>query len=142
MGPRGRMANTLLKIAIAALLCLWHSAATAFDYKCVVRYAYNLSHDGDLKLTDWAKMYLGGEFVIDRATGRMIGVLANHNANGEPKVLDPGSPSQAYKVITVYKPLITVDYLVVQEFLNQPRKPFFFVSGFTMTVVSGQCTYF
>lgn len=141
MDPRGRTINLMLKIAVATLLCLWYSAATASDYKCVVRHAYTISGDGGLR-TDPTNVFLGGEFAIDRATGRMIGILTNHNANGEPWVIDPGTRDRSFKVITVYKPIISVDYLQVQEFADQPAKPFFFLKGIFAMVVSGQCTYF
>jgi len=107
------------------------------NYKCVIGKAYELSDSGDLKVSALAKGYIGAEFVVDKGTGRMIGLISNYNASGKPAVLDPGGNDQAFKVITVYKPKTTVDYLQVHEFRDEPKKPFLFVTNWT--VLSGVC---
>ena len=111
--------------------------ANAFEaaYQCVVKDAKQLADDGTLEIWDY---YLGAEFVVDRATGRMNGRLKNHGYFGEPTVIDPGSKEQALKVITVHDAgFPAVDYLYVGLFAEGYEKPFVFIKG--QEVFSGAC---
>lgn len=113
------------------------SAANAYQpaYKCIVVEASRLSEDGLLE--DW-KYYIGAEFVVDKATGRMNGKLKNHGYFGEPKVIDPGGNEQALKVVTIYDAgFPAVDYLYIETFSSGYKKPFIFRDG--SSVFNGLC---
>lgn len=124
-------------LAFAAFFFACSLAAASESYKCVVTTAYVLTNKGKLETTGLVKAYLGAEFVVDRETGRMIGIVSNHNAYGKPTVLDAGGGDQAYKVITIYRPKVFVDFLLVHDFVDGVTKPFFFISG--PQVLSGTC---
>ena len=124
---------TLVALSLACSL-----AVASEHYKCVVKTATLLSDSGDLRVTELTKVYVGEEFVVDRETGRMIGLVTNHNASGKPTVLDLGGGDQAYKVLTIYKPKVFVDLLLVQDFVDGTTKPFLFISG--PQVITGTCS--
>jgi len=67
----------------------------------------------------------------------MIGLVNNYNANGTPRIIDAGSSDQALKVLTVYGPKTTVDYLQLLGFAEGRRKPFLFISH--LNVITGSC---
>ena len=119
-----------------SLLILMASPASMSQsaYKFVVSDAKRVSDDGTF--SEWTYS-IGKDFVLDRQTGRMSGAHTNHNANGQPNVIDYGSEDQAYKAVTIYEPFTALDYIFVQEF-SGPAKPFIFLSG--SITYSGLCT--
>ncbi len=98
-------------------------------YKCKVQFASGLTDQGELTETPFAKLHIGKEFVVDKSNGKIVGEISNSNENGTPQVLDWGSNEQAFKVITVYKPMTAVAYLYVQEFNVNIEKPFMYING-------------
>ena len=71
----------------------------------------------------------------------MVGApFMNHNDFAQPTVLDPGSSEQFFRVITVYQPYTSVDYLQIEEFADDEEKPFLFLDS-PNTVVTGSCTH-
>lgn len=64
------------------------------------------------------------QFIVDRSSGRVMGdVFANHDAQ-RVEILDPGSQQQAFKLLAVFGPNISVDYLQIKEYHLQGAKPF------------------
>ena len=127
----------LLFFVFALTVC---SAANAQDaYKCVILDYVQIQDDGTFG-EPVLPPEIGADFVVDRGTGRMSGALNNHKSFAEPQVLDMGSSEQAYKAITVYGPLVSVEFLYVEEFAESRQKPFFFVGGLSgQTISSGLC---
>ena len=121
----------LILLAVAGQV----SAAGAYD--CVVKSSRSPDKAGQLVEDSVTKLFLGKTFTVDRETGRMLGTPSNHNAYGRPQVLDPGSSEQAYKVLTIFRPNVNVDFLRVEEHAEQKRKPFLFVTG--SMVMTGTC---
>ena len=123
---------------LSAPLCvLGLPQANAYEtaYQCVVKESKQLADDGTLESWDF---YLGTEFVVDRATGRMNGGLKNHGYFGDPKLIDLGSTEQAFKVITVHDAgFPSVDYLYVKSYAEGYEKPFVFRTN--GDVLSGTC---
>ena len=96
-------------------------------YECTVgNSSVRLDDGGELSRWTFRK---GEKFVVDKQSGRMLGALSNHNAFGNPKVIDRGSKGQAYKVITVFEPFTAINVLYVQEFRDGDNKPFSFTDG-------------
>lgn len=114
---------------VLAILLSGYAAADIDAYKCTVNSSGALKDNGDISPSDFSKMQVGKEFVVDKGTGRIKGGLSNDNAFGEPQVLDYGSSEQAFKVITIYKPMTTVKYLYIQEFNKSEKKPFMYIDG-------------
>ena len=96
-------------------------------YECVVGNTSVILGDGG-ELSRWT-FRQGEKFIVDKQSGRMLGALSNHNAFGNPKVIDRGSEDQAYKVITVFEPFTEINVLYVQEFRDGENKPFSFTDG-------------
>ena len=134
------MSNKLKSFLFLVLCSIAGIANSAEGYKCKILMAHGLSDDGRMIETNFSNLYVGREFVVDRGTGRITGKISNHNAYGEPKVLDRGSKAQAYKVITIYKPMTTIAYLYIKEFADGSEKPFMFVDG--SNIISGICGHY
>ena len=115
-------------IFISALMICNASHANAQAYKCVIEEHRKLSAIGELENGKY-DFYVGKEFVVDRGTGRMSGILTNHASFGQPEVKDYGSSEQAFKVVTEFSGNTMIDYLYVQEFSATTDKPFFFVTS-------------
>ena len=96
-------------------------------YECTVgNSSVRLGDGGEFSRWTFRK---GKKFVVDKQSGRMLGALSNHNAFGNPKVIDRGSKDQAYQVITVFEPFTAINVLYVQEFQDGDNKPFSFTDG-------------
>jgi hypothetical protein len=116
----------IMKLTLSVLFVLFPTLGFGADaYKCEIHGGYGLVDSGEFVETAWAKMWVGREFIVDKDSGKMIGGFSNSGTGGDPKVLDRGSTDQAFKVITIYKPMTAVDYLYVQEFNENAEKPFF-----------------
>ena len=64
------------------------------------------------------------KFVVNRETGAIVGSVF-HNSDAERvEVLDAGSKAQAYKVMSVFGPHASVDYLQINVFKQEAKKPF------------------
>ena len=119
-------------------------AQTPPDYMCTIVDLAEARDDGRIGSTGWtdrvADELVGTSFLVDRQSGRMTGsVLRNDNAFGTPQIVDHGSSEQAYKVVTVYQPRATLDYLRVEEHVDGPVKPFLFLNG--RQLVTGTCIH-
>ncbi len=115
--------------------------ANAFSgYRCIVKGSYEL---GVAEMTPhkFSKLYLGQEFVIDRANGQMLGApgLSSVGWTGRNEVLDQGSHEQSYKVIYVSPAFVHVRFLLVREYDRGPVKSFMLVDD--TTVLTGNCTH-
>jgi hypothetical protein len=130
------------------VILLWASegaAQTPSAYRCTIVDAVEVSDAGELVTTQFPQMILdlNEEFVVDRTTGRILGGsgLANHNAFGTPEILDPGSDEQSFKVITLYRPFVTVALLDIHQFREGLDKPFTYrMAG--GVIISGTCREF
>lgn len=120
-------------------------ASAADGYKCVPKQILERLPDGTLGggSTSSMLMRMNSDFVVDRVTGRMVGSTGFSNYNegyGVPKVIDPGSSEQAFKVLTVYSPYPSVAYLEIEEFREGKSKPFTFIGG--GYIVAGTCEHY
>src|SRR5687767_8101483 len=88
-------------LAFVALLLASRTSAANDGYKCTVIDGAQVTEDGTLEGDGWTDSYRKLEFVVGRRTGRINGsdALTNHNTSGQPKVLDPGSAEQSFKVL-------------------------------------------
>lgn len=126
-------------IILLALLASSHSLAGG-DYKCVVTNAIEPNLKGGLdEVGD--RSVIGKEFTVDRISGVVSGILKN-NYLEPPVVLDQGSSENSFKVLTITKNKVTssIRSLVVEEFVDGPKKPFVYLSN--ATVFYGVCSYF
>ena len=119
--------SRLLPLMLA--MTLYESSyASASAYKCVVESRLTLNDGGELENGE-SGFYVGKDFVVDKATGRMSGILTNHGGFGQPTVKDYGSSKQAFKVVTEFTGYTKIDYLFVKEYVEQDHKPFIFITS-------------
>lgn len=120
-------------VSVTILLVLPQISYGSDAYKCVIKDVKTVSDSG--KVIDWLNedyfAITEKEFVVDKTTGKILGNgnIQNHSVYGTPEVLDSGSDQQAYKVLTVFKPLTTIDFLSVADFPATTEMPFFFITG-------------
>jgi len=128
-----RAAFLTLAIAVSPVL-----AEARDGYECTIKSGRTVSDEGSFKDGGYPSLFVGKSFTVDRQTGRMLGVLQNHNGQfGQPQVVDRGGPEQSYKAVTIYAPNAAVDLLQVQQFAESREKPFLFVSS--ANVYAGTC---
>uniref|UniRef100_A0A2A4YUL2 Uncharacterized protein n=1 Tax=OCS116 cluster bacterium TaxID=2030921 RepID=A0A2A4YUL2_9PROT len=107
-------------------------------YSCVIKDARQVSNNGNFEMDNLAKYKLGQRFAINIMTGKMTGFLASGwQTTGSIEVLDFGSNEQAFKAIAVSKPNVHVQYLEINEYANQEKKPFKITSY--LDILSGLC---
>jgi hypothetical protein len=106
-------------------------------YQCSIKTSAFVTGDGKLSVNSFTKIFLGRKFVVDVGTGRMIGDVTNHNAFGDPVLINRGDEKNGFKAVTVYKPNPTIDVINVETFVAGSLKPFFFTSD--THVMTGLC---
>ncbi len=130
--------NLLLAIGIFLSVMNGVSIAGQYNYVCTALDVADVNDKGEIKSR---KDMLGKKstFMVDRASGAIVGApFGNAGSNRATiTVLDFGSNKQAYKVLTVYKPYTTIDYLQINEFEEKEEKTFFGISF--GTYVTGIC---
>ena len=103
-----------MRIAIAALvlliLCASASAQDFSGYKCNIKQSLQLGKDGSAQQYELAESYRNMEFIIDRASGRMLGGTVSEVWSHQ--VWDRGSDQQSYKAIYGSIPLIHLGRIV------------------------------
>jgi len=125
-------------LATAALMLAALSAsgtATATDeYSCTIERVEHSHGEEDSPLRLYRKAYIGKTFTVDRTTGLMKGSLENSYAT-LPEVIDSGSKDNSFKVVTTMKLSqgagrgSNLYALIVDEFVEGPRKPFVFLQN-------------
>jgi hypothetical protein len=128
-------------VCISILLSLAPQQANAFSaYKCTIKDAYEVIR-GTLEPHRLGnRYYVGGEFVVDHATGKMSGKISSLGWIGRNEVLDFGSNEQSY--ISLYispGPYINVRLLTIQEYREGSVKDFVFTTN-GEEVFTGTCT--
>ena len=121
---------------VALFICLCSAASATSGFKCTVKAVGNLQDDGTHS-HESVFTSIGDEFVVDRGTGRMVGRLTNHSIGGQPKVIDAGSAAQAFKVLTVFSPNVSINYLQINVYEGTYEKTFFFIEF--NEYISGLC---
>lgn len=124
-------------LSVVLFASLINNTAQANDtFKCTVHSAVKVGTEGKFVDDDLYQAVVGDVISINRETGKVAGVLHNHNSNGEPRVLDSGSDTQSFKAITIYEPYIAVAYI---EIITWGHKPFIFKMN--QTVLTGRCEF-
>jgi hypothetical protein len=132
----------MIRFIMFGLLLTVAGGAAAYDdaagYKCNIKHSLQLGKDGSARPNALAEQYRKMEFVIDRASGRMLGGTASTTWRYE--VLDRGSDQQSYKAVyTSQAGFLNIQLLQIEEFQDGPVKPFLLVDG--TKVHMGTCTH-
>lgn len=128
-----------LTILITCMAFLTPSAQAIEDYKCKISSFMRVDDQTglmkSLNLSDWL---VSDEFVVDTETGRMVGAIKNHGSGGQPEIITKASGSMAFKAMTEYGPVKSVQLFRINEFVKQPNKPFIYWNR--GDIYSGLCT--
>ena len=107
-------------------------------YRCEVLSDAYIKSNGELDIVKDSPR-IGLEFVVIKKTGEIVGDVMDAIKN--PKVIASGSNNNAYKVIGTQKAAgkngVFVDYLSIEEFAKDGKKPFGFFSG--ALLMTGVC---
>lgn len=133
---------THMKISMVGLLLIagMAKAWALDDYRCTIEQVISASSEKPL-----GRMFIGREFTVDRASGRMAGTLKNAFIT-EPKVIDYGSTENSYKVVTTMRMEegagagSSIFALTIEEFVEGERKGFVFLAD--GEVYQGWCKHF
>ena len=131
----------MIRFVVFGLLLTVAGGAAAYGeaagYKCNIKHSLQLGKDGAAEPRALGDLKI--EFVIDRASGRMLGGTAATVWKYE--VLDYGSSQQSYKVLyTSQAGFLHIQLLQIEEFEDGPVKPFLIVDS--TEVHTGTCTHF
>jgi len=119
-------------------LLISHSAlANEKTYRCEVLSDAYIKSNGELSLVQDSPR-VGQDFAVIKKTGEVVGDVMDTLKN--PKVIASGSKSNSYKVVWIQKSEgkngAFVDYLSIDLFVKEAKKPFgFFSGGLLMTGV-------
>ena len=107
-------------------------------YRCEVLSDAYIKSNGELDIVKDSPR-IGQEFAVVKKTGEVIGDVMD--SLGKPKVISSGGKSNSYKVIWTQKAAgkdgIFVDYLSIEGFAKDGKKPFGFFSG--ALLMTGVC---
>lgn len=123
LGAAGRLVAVLLACSFGVVNLV---AAAEQYYYCELITTAKVADSGSVQQQQMHSVAqaLQNRFVIDRQTGAIIGgVFANASAQ-RIEILDQGSAEQAFKVLSVFGPHVSVDFLQVQTFRPAAEKPF------------------
>ena len=120
-------------------LFISHSVlANEKTYRCEVLNDAYIKSNGELDLVKDSPR-VGQEFAVIKKTGEVIGDVMD--SLGRPKIIALGGAGNSYKVIwtqkTAGKDGIFVDYLSIEGFAKDGKKPFGFFSG--SLLMTGVC---
>ena len=126
-----------LLICVFSALLSQHVMANEKTYRCEVLSDAYIKSNGELSIAQDSPR-VGQEFAVVKRTGEVIGDVMDSLKN--PKVIASGSAGNSYKVIWVQKTASKngafVDYLSIDVFAKDSKKPFgFFSGGLLMTGV-------
>jgi len=109
-------------------------------YVCTIAKRHSIENDGTLDSavrTPIVKKILESEFTVDRQSGKIIGVYVS-TGGYKTEVLDIGSKQQSFKVLARSAfGFLHVMYLEIQEFSDEPYKPFVLIDG--SVIYTGRC---
>ena len=112
--------------------------ATEKTYRCEILSDAYIKGNGELDIVKDSPR-VGQEFAVVKKTGEVVGDVMD--SLGKPKVIASGSNGNAYKVIWTQtaegKDGTFVDYLSIEEFAKDGKKPFGFFSG--ALLMTGVC---
>jgi hypothetical protein len=140
------MIRVMLVVRILVVTGSTAAFAEAAGYKCTIKHSINLGDDGLPKQLkpDSFNYYRNQEFVVDRASGRILGNVIRTEGS-QREVLDSGSEHWSYKLTYSFPsppsppPHAHVNLLQVREYQAGAVKPFLLVESDTMHM--GTCTH-
>jgi hypothetical protein len=129
---------SLFLTLICAVLISSRAMAAEKTYRCEVLSDAYIKSNGELDIVKDSPR-IGQEFAVVKKTGEVVGDVMD--SLGKPKVIASGSNGNAYKVIWTQKSAgkdgVFVDYLSIEGFAKDGKKPFGFFSG--ALLMTGVC---
>lgn len=125
---------TRLVFLVASCLPAQGGAEDLLNYRCTIERVAIANANEAAILQQQERTYIGKQFLVDRRTGVMSGLLKNSYVT-RPDVIDHGSNQNSYKVVTTLRLAqgagsgSNAYLLVVNEFDSGPRKSFLFVEN-------------
>lgn len=134
--------NTM-RVLSAALLLASSALVHAADFNCTITGASEVTADGKLQALEGGKNYYetvaGAQFIVQREQGMMMGRFVS-NSGFRITVVDPGSATNSYKVLSVSPrsgTRVQSQYFELRLQDKAEKKPFVLVAA---EVLHGYCT--
>jgi len=126
---------------LAILFVTSSVALAAPDYRCIIKEVATANPSS----ADTFTFNIGREFTVERRSGVIAGAVRNRFFT-DPVVVDPGSDSNAYKVVSTLRlgegegvgSIATL--LTINEYEDTPEKAFLFADG--DVAYFGSCVHF
>lgn len=136
------MPPVLVRAALPLLLAL-PAAAGATEFHCTIAGASEVRPDGRLEALEGGQNFYetasGAEFIVQRESGMMMGRFVS-NGGQRITVIDPGSATNSYKVLSVSARAggrVQSQYFELRLQDKGTKKPFVLVAA---EVLHGVCT--
>jgi hypothetical protein len=117
-------------LLVLSLLISHSVLANEKTYRCEVLSDAYIKSNGELSIVQDSPR-VGQDFAVIKKTGEVVGDVMDTLKN--PKVIASGSKSNSYKVVWMQKSEgkngAFVDYLSIDLFVKEAKKPFGFFSG-------------
>ncbi len=132
-----------MRAALPLLLSVLSSAAGAAEFHCTISGAAEVRPDGRLQALEGGQNFYetvsGAEFIVQRESGMMMGRFVS-NGGQRITVIDPGSATNSYKVLSVSTRgggRVQSQYFELRLQDKSEKKPFVLVAA---EVLHGVCT--
>ena len=119
---------------MAVLTASSAGALAQAGYQCVIERLESAEVPSEKLRAYRERLYVGKQFSVDRASGRMLGALSNSYVTN-PQVIDWGSKGNSYKVVTTLRLHegagrgSNVYVLTINEYVTGVEKPFVFLEN-------------
>lgn len=133
-----------MKWTFLLYVALCNIALADDNYKCVIDRVEQSHTDSGSSVNLYRNSYIGKVFNVERNSGLMVGAL-NNSYITIPQIIDKGSKSNSYKVITTLKldegtgNGSNLYALIIDEFVKSQNKPFTFLQN--NMVYFGNCEH-
>lgn len=127
----------LTSIIASFMLLVGISEAGDLSYDCEIKYVYNLTEDGLLKVSGWKNKFKGNLFSISRETGTIAGKVLTTILAKETRVVNYGSKENSFKAVATFNGQFQL--IEIQEFKEGQEKPFVASSMGGAGIVTGVC---
>lgn len=132
-----------MRVLFSALLLASSAFVHAADFNCTITGASEVGADGKLQALEGGKNYYetvaGAQFIVQREQGMMMGRFVS-NSGFRITVVDPGSATNSYKVLSVSPrsgTRVQSQYFELRLQDKGEKKPFVLVAA---EVLHGYCT--
>ncbi len=108
------------------------------EFQCTVKHSVLVDQQGRLIDQQRHQTLIDRVFRVNKNTGAITGAFVTDGVKTQPSIIDYGSEGQPFKVLIPYYPETTVDFLLIHSYVDNPKKPFTFLT--LDSIFTGLCS--